>query len=81
VQADVFDGISNMVPLKRAGIATAYLPATAGQYPPDMKDKDGYWHAILLYVFAPGINTTMVAKAQGDSGSQYVSMNWGLRIP
>src|SRR5438067_3968892 len=64
VQADVFDGISNMVPLKRAGIATAYAPAAAGQYPPDMKDKDGYWHAILLYVFTPGINTTLVAKAQ-----------------
>src|SRR5882762_2030717 len=64
VQADVFDGISNMVPLKRAGIATAFSPETAGQYPPDMKDKDGYWHAILLYVFTPGINTTMVAKEQ-----------------
>ncbi|HMI15281.1 MAG TPA: hypothetical protein VK526_02835, partial [Bradyrhizobium sp.] len=49
VQADVFDGISNMVPLKRAGIAAAFSPAAAGQYPPDMKDKDGYWHAILLY--------------------------------
>ena len=64
VQADVFDGISNMVPLKRAGIAAAYLPETTGQYPPDMKDKDSYWHAILLYVFTPGINTTMVAKEQ-----------------
>src|SRR5882672_10316388 len=64
VQADVFDGISNMVPLKRAGVAAAYVPAAAGQYPPDMKDKDGYWHAILLYVFTPGINTTMVAKEQ-----------------
>ena len=63
VQADVFDGISNMVPLKRAGIAAAFSPAAAGQYPSDLKDKDGYWHAILLYVFTPGINTTMVAKA------------------
>jgi iron(III) transport system substrate-binding protein len=62
VQADVFDGISNMVPLKRAGIATRYVPPSAGQYAADMKDKDGTWIAILLYVFAPGINTAMVAK-------------------
>ena len=26
-----------------------------------MKQKDGYWIAILLYVFGPGINTTMVS--------------------
>ena len=35
VQADVFDGISNMVPLKRAGILAPYVPAAAGQYPAD----------------------------------------------
>jgi iron(III) transport system substrate-binding protein len=28
-----------------------------------MRDKDGYWIAILLYVFAPGINTAMVPAA------------------
>src|SRR6266550_1830957 len=64
VQADVFDGISNMVPLKRAGIAAPFVPSAAKDYPADMKDKDGYWQAILLYVFTPGINTTMVAKEQ-----------------
>jgi len=63
VQADVFDGISNMVPLKRAGIAAPFVPPAAALYPADMKDKDGYWQAILLYVFTPGINTTLVAKA------------------
>jgi ABC-type Fe3+ transport system substrate-binding protein len=64
VQADVFDGISNMVPLKRAGILAPYLPEAAGQYPRETKDKDGYWIAILLYVFTPGINTTLVPKEQ-----------------
>jgi len=64
VQADVFDGISNMVPLKRAGIAAPYVPPAAGQYSADMKDKDGFWIAILLYVFSPGINTTLVPKDQ-----------------
>jgi iron(III) transport system substrate-binding protein len=62
VQADVFDGISNMVPLKRAGIAVRYVPAEAARYPADLKDRDGYWIAILLYVFVPGINTTLVSK-------------------
>src|SRR5262245_65121525 len=54
LQADVFDGISNMVPLKRAGIVAPYVPSSAGLIAADMKDKDGYWIAILLYVFSPG---------------------------
>ena len=70
LQADVFDGISNMVPLKRAGILAPYAPATASQYPPEMKDKDGYWIAILLYVFTPGINTTLVATEQAPKTYQ-----------
>src|SRR5215510_3566952 len=51
VQADVFDGITNMVPLKRAGIVAPYVPAAAAQYSAEFKDKDGTWIAILLYVF------------------------------
>ena len=64
VQADVFDAISSMVPLRRAGLVAPFVPSAAGQYPADLKDVDGYWIAILLYVFAPGINTAMVPKAQ-----------------
>src|SRR5437764_12343781 len=70
MQADVFDGISNMVPLKRAGIAAPFVPSAAKDYPADMKDKDGYWQAILLYVFTPGVNTTMVAKEQAPKTYQ-----------
>src|SRR5436309_14692157 len=32
VQADLFDGISNMIPLRRAGIVAPYVPPTAGLY-------------------------------------------------
>src|SRR6476660_3402766 len=64
VQADVFDGISNMVPLKRANIVAPFVPPSAALIPADLKDKDGYWIAILQYVFSPGINTALVAKAQ-----------------
>src|SRR5262245_30819054 len=70
VQADVFDGISNMVPLKRAGIAAPFVPPDAAHYPADLKDKDGYWQAILLYVFTPGINTTLVPKAAAPKSYQ-----------
>jgi iron(III) transport system substrate-binding protein len=64
LQVDIFDGISNMVPLKRAGIVAPFVPPAAAQIPADLKDKDGYWIAILHYVFSPGYNTTMVAKTQ-----------------
>jgi len=70
VQADVFDGISNMVPLKRAGILAPYVPTAADQYPTEMKDKDGYWIAILLYVFSPGVNTALIAKEQAPKTYQ-----------
>src|SRR5215475_12107067 len=70
VQADLFDGISNMVPLKRAGLVAPHVPPTAGQIPADLKDRDGGWIAILLYVFSPGVNTTMVAKEQAPKTYQ-----------
>jgi iron(III) transport system substrate-binding protein len=70
VQADIFDGLSNMVPLKRAGLLTPYVPRSAAMIPADMKDPDGYWTAILLYVFSPGINTTLVTKDQRPQSYQ-----------
>jgi ABC-type Fe3+ transport system substrate-binding protein len=63
-QADVFDGISNMRALKQAGIVAPFMPPAADRYAADMKDRDGYWIALLLYVFAPGINTRLVPVAQ-----------------
>lgn len=59
-QADIFDGLSIMEALRRAGLIAPYAPPTAARFPAEMKDKDGYWTAILLYVFAPGVNTSMV---------------------
>ena len=79
--ADIFDGISNMVPLKRAAIAAAYWPASAGAYPADLKDKDGYWHAILLYVFAPGINTALVPlEAAPKSYPDLLAPKWRAKM-
>ena len=47
-----------------------YLPPDAAEYPAEMKQKDGYWIAILLYVFAPGINTTMVSMDEAPKTYQ-----------
>ena len=43
VQADIFDGISNMVPLKRAGLVVPHGSPSAGKIPANLKDRDGYW--------------------------------------
>jgi ABC-type Fe3+ transport system substrate-binding protein len=64
VQADIFDGLSIMEPIRREGLIAPYTSPNAASFPAEMKDKDGYWTAILLYVFAPGINTTLVTEAQ-----------------
>jgi len=62
VQADVFDGIANMLPLKEAGMVVPFRAPNAADYPDDLKDKDGFWTAVIMYVFTPGINTTLVPK-------------------
>ena len=63
VQADVFDGFTVNVPLKREGLLARIEIPNAADYPAEMKDADGAWHALLLFVFTPGFNTTLVAKA------------------
>jgi ABC-type Fe3+ transport system substrate-binding protein len=61
VHGDIFDGLDNMVALQRAGYVVPFKPANVADYPDELKEKDGYWTAYVLYVFAPGINTTMVS--------------------
>ncbi len=70
VQADVFDGITNVIALRRAGLTAPYVPPAASRYPAEMRDPEGYWVALLLFVFAPGINTTLVPKAQAPKTYQ-----------
>jgi ABC-type Fe3+ transport system substrate-binding protein len=70
VLADISDGISNMVALQRARLLSPYRPPNVDQYPADLKDKDGYWTAIVLYVFAPGLNTSLVPPDQAPKTLQ-----------
>jgi len=70
VQADVFDGLTVNVPLKREGLLARIEIPNASDYPAEMKDADGAWHALLLFVFTPGFNTTLVAKADAPKTYQ-----------
>jgi iron(III) transport system substrate-binding protein len=70
VQADVFDGLTVNVPLKREGLLARIDVPNAADYPAEMKDADGTWHALLLFVFGPGFNTTMVSKADAPKTYQ-----------
>lgn len=63
VYADVFDGTSTEPPLERAGLVAKWVPAEAKMYPPEYKDRDGYWVAANLYFLTPGYNTNLVKKA------------------
>ena len=64
VQADIFDGIANMLPLQEAGLLAPFTVPNAADYPPELEARDGYWIAVIMYVFTPGINTTLLPKDQ-----------------
>ena len=62
VQADIFDGLDNMLPLQEAGVLTPFTVPNAADYPAELKAKDGFWIAEIMYVFTPGINTELIPK-------------------
>ncbi len=62
MQADIFDGIANMLPLEEANLLVPFTVPNAADYPPELKAKDGYWNAVIMYVFTPGINTELLPK-------------------
>jgi ABC-type Fe3+ transport system substrate-binding protein len=64
VQADIFDSLYSMIAVERAGLIAPYRPPNIDQIPDALKDRDGYWTAVLVYVFAPGVNVNMVPLAR-----------------
>jgi len=50
VQADVVDGTTTVVALKKEGLVLQWLPDAAGEYPADVKDPTGYWIANNLFI-------------------------------
>jgi ABC-type Fe3+ transport system substrate-binding protein len=61
-QADVFDGSTTVVPLKREGYVLQWLPEAAKGFVDDYKDRDGYWVATNLYIITAGRNTGLVPR-------------------
>ena len=81
VQADVFDSLYSMIAIQRAGLVAPYRPPNIDQFPADLKDKDGYWTALLVYVFGTGINVDMVPVAQAPQTLQdLLDPKWKGRI-
>ena len=64
MQADVFDGVTNNIALRREGLVAPVSIPNERDYPAELKDKDGYWRALLLFVFTPGFNTMMVSREE-----------------
>jgi len=70
VQADIFDGLANMAPLEEAGLLTKFTVPNADAYPAQLRSKDGYWITMNMYVFTPGINTSLLPKDQAPKTFQ-----------
>jgi len=81
LQADVFDGTGTVPPLVRAGLVAAYLPPTAANYPPALKDPDGHWICTNLYFLTPGINTGLIPRETAPRTLQdLLNPKWRGRI-
>lgn len=77
LQADIFDGLTVNVPLKREGLLSPIRVPNSDEYPAEMKDVDSYWHALLLFVFTPGYNTSIVKKSEAPKTYQdLLSPKW-----
>jgi len=81
VQADVFDSLYAMIAVGRAGLIAPYRPPNIDQFPPELKDRDGAWTALLVYVFSAGVNTSMVPLDQAPKTFQdLLDPKWKGRI-
>ena len=70
-----------MIAIERAGLIAPYRPPNIDQFPADLKDKDGYWTALLVYVFGTGVNVDMVPLTQAPKTLQdLLDPKWRGRI-
>ena len=60
--ADLFDGTTTVVPLKKEGFVLQWLPDAAKDYPAELKDPQGYWTANNLFIITPAFNTGLVPR-------------------
>jgi ABC-type Fe3+ transport system substrate-binding protein len=48
----------------QAGRLAPFTVRNTADYPAELKARDGYWTAVIVYVFTPGINTNLLPKDQ-----------------
>lgn len=60
LQADVHHGGGTAQSLIAKGEVEKYIPASAADFPDDMKDVNGYWVAQVVNFLVPAYNTDMV---------------------
>jgi ABC-type Fe3+ transport system substrate-binding protein len=80
VVGDVFDGIATAPPLLKAGLVAPFAPSDAGKYPPEMRDPDARWNALVVYFLTPGINTQLVGKDEIKTAQDLLNPKWKGKI-
>lgn len=61
---DVVDGTFPPTMLKKAGFVQRFYSPHLAEYPPELKDPQGYWGVSNLYFLTPGYNTRMVKPGE-----------------
>ena len=61
---DIVDGSSSPTMLRRAGYMQRFFSPNVADYPPELKDAQGFWGVANLYFFALGYNTRMVKPSE-----------------
>ncbi|QDC00696.1 extracellular solute-binding protein [Mesorhizobium sp. 8] len=64
LQADVFDGNSAFFQAMPLDNLVAYSPPPAADYPAELKDAGGRYHAINVAVLTTSVNTSLVPEAE-----------------
>lgn len=59
-EVDVVDGTGSPPLLKKAGLLQRFSSPPMGEYPPELRDSQGYWGATNLYFMTLGYNTKLV---------------------
>ena len=60
---DVVDGTISPTVVKRAGFMQRFFSPSLAEYPPELKDPQGYWGVTNLYFMTLGYNSRMLKQA------------------
>jgi iron(III) transport system substrate-binding protein len=80
VEGDVFDGIATTPPLLKAGLVQKFVPSAADIYPPELRDPEGRWNALIVYFLTPAINTQLVGKNEITTAQDFLNPKWKGKI-